>query len=56
VHWLFAAQIAAWLVYVGYVGGDRFEFRFLVVIFPIFGTLVPDDELRRLFGHLELIN
>jgi hypothetical protein len=41
-HLLFAALISAWLVYVLYVGGDRFEFRFLVVVFPYLYWLIAD--------------
>jgi hypothetical protein len=33
-HSLFAALLGAYLAYVVYIGGDRFEFRFLVVVFP----------------------
>jgi hypothetical protein len=45
-HLLFASLIGAYLLYVLYVGGDRFEFRFLVVVMPWFYWLVADG-LRR---------
>jgi len=38
--WLFATITAAYLVYVAYVGGDRFEFRFMVPILPLLFWLV----------------
>jgi hypothetical protein len=40
ILWLTAA--AAYCGYVVYIGGDRFEFRFLVVILPILYVLVAD--------------
>jgi hypothetical protein len=42
VHFLFAGLLVAYLVYVAAVGGDRFEFRFLVVVFPYFYWLMAD--------------
>jgi hypothetical protein len=33
-HRLFAALLASHLAYLAVIGGDRFEFRFLVVVFP----------------------
>jgi hypothetical protein len=39
---LLAAQLAAYLAYVLAVGGDRFEFRFLVVVLPQFTWLVVE--------------
>ena len=42
VHVLFAAAIGLFLLYLLYVGGDRFEFRFLVVIFPYLYWLIAD--------------
>jgi len=42
VHALFAAAIGLYLFYLLYVGGDRFEFRFLVVIFPYLYWLLAD--------------
>jgi len=39
---LFAASIAAYLAYVVYVGGDRFEFRFLVPLLPLFYWLLAE--------------
>lgn len=46
-HGLFAALIGVYLLYVLYVGGDRFEFRFLVVVMPWFYWLLADG-LRRI--------
>jgi hypothetical protein len=40
--WLFAAALAVYLLYVAYIGGDRFEFRFLVVVFPYLYWLAGD--------------
>lgn len=37
---LFGAVLAVYLTYLGYIGGDRFEFRFLVVVLPYFYLLV----------------
>jgi hypothetical protein len=37
---LFAAATLLWLTYVAYVGGDRFEFRFLVPVLPYVYWLV----------------
>lgn len=45
-HGLFGALIGAYLLYLLYVGGDRFEFRFLVVVMPWFYWLLADG-LRR---------
>jgi hypothetical protein len=42
IHGLFAASIAAYLAYLIYVGGDRFEFRFLVPVFPLFYWLLAE--------------
>ncbi|MCB0338517.1 MAG: hypothetical protein KDD53_02885, partial [Bdellovibrionales bacterium] len=39
---LFLLILAFYLAYVVYVGGDRFEFRFLVVIFPYLYWLIAD--------------
>ncbi|NOT30960.1 MAG: hypothetical protein HOP15_10980, partial [Planctomycetes bacterium] len=39
---LLAAMLAAYLGYVASVGGDRFEFRFLVVVLPHFTWLVVE--------------
>jgi hypothetical protein len=47
VHGLFGALIGTYLLYVLYVGGDRFEFRFLVVVMPWFYWLLADG-LRRI--------
>jgi hypothetical protein len=49
VHVLFAGVISAYLIYVAGVGGDRFEFRFLVVVLPYLYWLVADG-LRRITG------
>jgi hypothetical protein len=40
---LFCAATAAYLIYVAYIGGDRFEFRFLDVVFPYFYGLLADS-------------
>ena len=40
IHRIFAGAIVAYLAYVVYVGGDRFEFRFLVPVFPMFYWLI----------------
>lgn len=37
---LFFSIVAFYLVYIFYVGGDRFEFRFLVVVMPYFYLLI----------------
>jgi arabinofuranosyltransferase len=42
IYSLFAAAIAAYLAYVVYVGGDRFEFRLLVPVFPLFYWLTAE--------------
>ena len=42
IHSLFAVSIAAYLAYVVYVGGDRFEFRFLVPLLPPFYWLLAE--------------
>jgi hypothetical protein len=42
IHVLFAISTAVYLAYVVYVGGDRFEFRFLVPIFPLFYWLLAE--------------
>jgi len=39
---LFGAAVVAYLTYVAYVGGDRFEFRFVVVVLPYFYLLVAN--------------
>ena len=39
---LFGGLLAAYLGYVLYIGGDRFEFRFLVVVLPMAAWLVVD--------------
>jgi len=49
VHVLFAGTVTAYLVYVAGVGGDRFEFRFLVVVFPYTYWLITDG-VRRIVG------
>ncbi len=36
------ASVCAYCAYVVYVGGDRFEFRFLVVVLPILYVLIAD--------------
>lgn len=41
-HILFAAALMAHLAYVGYIGGDRFEFRFLVFVLPCLYWLLAD--------------
>ena len=43
---LFLTAIATYLLYVTSVGGDRFEFRFLVVVFPYFYGLLADAVAR----------
>jgi hypothetical protein len=48
-HVLFASAISAYLIYVAGVGGDRFEFRFLVVVLPYLYWLIADG-LRRIAG------
>ena len=40
--WLLFAQAAVYLVYVAWIGGDRFEFRFLVPILPHLTWLMAD--------------
>ncbi len=55
-HWLLAASIAAQASYIAAIGGDRFEFRFMVVVLPpiywLFGCAVREiamsPTLRRL--------
>jgi len=55
-HWLLAAIITAQALYVAAIGGDRFEFRFMVVLLPLiywlFACAVREvamsDYLRRL--------
>ena len=42
IYALFSASIAVYLAYVVYVGGDRFEFRFLVPVFPLFFWLLAE--------------
>jgi arabinofuranosyltransferase len=42
IYALFVAAVVAYLVYVIYVGGDRFEFRFLVPVFPLFYWLLVE--------------
>jgi hypothetical protein len=42
IYGLFGASIAAYLAYVVYVGGDRFEFRFLVPVLPLFYWLLME--------------
>jgi hypothetical protein len=39
---LAAAVLGAYLAYIVYIGGDRFEFRFLVVVFPFFYWLLAE--------------
>lgn len=34
-HWLLATAIVAYTAYVAAIGGDRFEFRFMVVVLPL---------------------
>jgi arabinofuranosyltransferase len=48
--WLLFAQATAYGVYVAYIGGDRFEFRFLVPILPHLIWLMADGvhQLARL--------
>jgi len=40
--WILFAMAAAHLLYVACVGGDRFEFRFLVFVFPMLYLLLTD--------------
>jgi hypothetical protein len=55
-HWLLAAIITAQALYIAAIGGDRFEFRFMVVLLPLiywlFACAVREvamsDYLRRL--------
>jgi hypothetical protein len=42
IHSLFAVSIVVYLAYLVYVGGDRFEFRFLVPLFPLFYWLLAE--------------
>jgi arabinofuranosyltransferase len=42
IHVLSAAAVAAYVLYVVYVGGDRFEFRFMVPVLPLFYWLVVE--------------
>lgn len=49
---LFLAVLATYLLYVLYIGGDRFEFRFLVVVFPYLYWLLIEG-MRRI-AHLPL--
>jgi arabinofuranosyltransferase len=39
------ASLSAYCAYVVYVGGDRFEFRFLVVVLPILYLLIADGSI-----------
>ena len=39
---LFLASIGAFLAYLAFIGGDRFEYRFLVVVMPAFYVLVEE--------------
>ncbi len=58
-HWLLAAIITAQALYIAAIGGDRFEFRFLVVVLPLIYWLfacavrevATSDYLRR-FGRI----
>jgi hypothetical protein len=43
---LFSAVSAAYLLYIAYVGGDRFEFRFLVVVLPCLYWLIADGAFQ----------
>ena len=40
--WMFLFTTLLFGAYVGYVGGDRFEFRFLVFVFPLAYALLAD--------------
>lgn len=40
--WLFAVQSAAYVGYIGYVGGDHFEFRFMTPVLPLMFWLWAD--------------
>ncbi len=42
IYGLFSVSITAYLAYVVYIGGDRFEFRFLVPVFPLFYWLLVE--------------
>lgn len=49
---LYSSIVGLYLAYVAYVGGDRFEFRFLVVIFPYFYWLLMEG-LRAVYQFRE---
>jgi arabinofuranosyltransferase len=42
IYTLFTAAIVVYVAYVVYVGGDRFEFRFLVPVLPLFYWLMAE--------------
>lgn len=46
VEGIFLAQIGAWCVYLVYVGGDRFEFRFFTPILPQLFWLLTESCAR----------
>jgi hypothetical protein len=43
---IFLGVLTPYLAYVLYIGGDRFEFRFLVVVFPFFYWLLFDGARK----------
>jgi hypothetical protein len=42
VSYFFTAVLASYVLYVAYIGGDRFEFRFMVVVLPYLYWLAAD--------------
>ena len=48
---LFLVVLLFYLSYLLYIGGDRFEFRFLVVVFPYFYWLVVEGTTRLAFAR-----
>lgn len=51
VQGLFLAQMAAYLAYIVYIGGDRFEYRFLTPILPLLYWLFQ-EAVRELHARL----
>ncbi len=52
---LFLAIIVTYCVYLACIGGDRFEFRFLVVVLPYFYWLIA-ESVRRLTERIGVIS
>jgi len=54
VHWIFFVTLIVYLGFIGCIGGDRFEFRFLVHVFPYGYWLILEGLL--LLSELPLGN